>query len=301
MILKVENLTKKYGNFLALDKVSFQINQGDIFGFLGPNGSGKTTTIRILATISRADSGTVILDGHNLFTNPNYVRSIINYMPESFGLYGWMSAEEYLKMFSNVYKVKYQDDLLKSVGLGENRKQNISTFSRGMKQRLGFARSLINSPKLLLLDEPTSGLDPLGRIEIQDLLKQINKTKGITILLSTHLLDDVDRLCNRIAIINKGKIVEEGKLEELEEFGAQRLLVRTSKKPNKILKIPDVDLSILDEGYLIELHRKATINETLEILIENKIDIQEVVAQKRKIEDLFIENIKTQNNEKRLH
>jgi ABC-2 type transport system ATP-binding protein len=217
-MLDVEKLTKRYGHVIALDNVSFHVKKGDIFGFLGPNGAGKTTTIRILTTILKYDSGKVEIDGHDVSQDPDYVKSIINSLPESFRCYDWMTAQEYLGFFAKLYGVQPEiNKLLNDVGLDSNITKPIGTYSHGMKQRLGIARALVNSPKLIILDEPTSGLDPIGRREIHNLLLHINKTKGTTIFLSTHLLDDVERLCNRIAIINKGKIIKEGSLSQLKK------------------------------------------------------------------------------------
>lgn len=219
MMIRVEGLVKKYNGHTALDGLDFSVEEGDIFGFLGPNGAGKTTTIRILTAIIRADSGTVLIDGHNIFQEPLAVKEIINALPESSGYYEWMKADEYLKFFSHLYEGREAKEdiykLLEVVGLNGKEGEFIRSFSRGMKQRLGIARALANRPKLLFLDEPTNGLDPQGRKDIHDLLTSINREQGTTIFLSTHLLDDVDRLCNRIAIINYGKIVRSGELDRM--------------------------------------------------------------------------------------
>jgi ABC-2 type transport system ATP-binding protein len=223
MIISVENLVKKYNGHTALDGLNFNVEAGDIFGFLGPNGAGKTTTIRILITMIKADSGNVLIDGHDIFQEPLVVKRIINALPESNGYYEWMTASEYLKFFSNLYeeKASKQDiyKLLEVVGLHGKEGHLIRSYSRGMKQRLGIARALINSPKLLFLDEPTNGLDPKGRRDIHDLLIDLNQKNSTTIFLSTHLLDDVERLCNRIAIINYGKIVKTGELNSMKGKG----------------------------------------------------------------------------------
>jgi ABC-2 type transport system ATP-binding protein len=223
MMISVENLGKKYNGHTALDGLNFSIEAGDIFGFLGPNGAGKTTTIRILTTMIQADSGNVLIDGHDIFQEPLEVKRIINALPESNGYYEWMTAYEYLKFFSCLYENKEtkQDmyNLLEVVGLHGKEGHFIRSFSRGMKQRLGIARALINSPKLLFLDEPTNGLDPKGRRDIHDLLIDLNQKHSTTIFLSTHLLNDVERLCNRIAIINYGKIVRKGELNSMKGKG----------------------------------------------------------------------------------
>jgi len=223
MIINVENLVKRYDGHTALDGLNFTVEDSDIFGFLGPNGAGKTTTIRILTAIIKADSGNVLIDGHNVFKELMAVKKIINALPESNGYYEWMTAYEYLEFFSNLYEEKESRQeiykLLDVVGLNGKEGHLIHSYSRGMKQRLGIARALINRPKLLFLDEPTNGLDPKGRRDIHDLLINLNREHGTTIFLSTHLLDDVERLCNRIAIINYGKIVRTGELDNMKGKG----------------------------------------------------------------------------------
>ncbi len=222
-MITVENLVKKYNGHTALDGLNFDVKEGDTFGFLGPNGAGKTSTIRILTGIIKADSGNVLVNGHNVLKESVEVKKIINALPESSGYYEWMTAGEYLEFFSNLYEEKKSKQgifkLLNDVGLNGKEGHLISSFSRGMKQRLGIARALINKPKLLFLDEPTNGLDPKGRRDIHDLLIDLNQKQGTTIFLSTHLLDDVERLCNRIAILNYGKIVRTGDLREMQGKG----------------------------------------------------------------------------------
>ncbi len=207
--IRTENLAKLYGKTKAVDNLSLNVVVGDFFGFLGPNGAGKTTTIRIITGILKPDEGVVIVGGD---------RKIIGVMPESRGFYEWMTAGEYLSFFAKLYgdknAVKTADEKLALVGLSSKRNSKISTFSRGMKQRLGLARAIINNPKVLLLDEPTLGLDPQGQEDIKVLLKKING-EGTTIFLSSHLLDEVAELCSHMAIINRGRLVAEGTLEQL--------------------------------------------------------------------------------------
>jgi ABC-2 type transport system ATP-binding protein len=238
MIISVENLVKRYDGYTALDGLNFSVEDGDIFGFLGPNGAGKTTTIRILTAIIKADSGNVLVDGRDVFREPLAVKKIINALPESNGYYEWMTAHEYLEFFSILYEEKASKPeihkLLEVVGLHGKEGHLIRSYSRGMKQRLGIARALINKPKVLFLDEPTNGLDPKGRRDIHDLLIDLNRQRGTTIFLSTHLLDDVERLCNRIAIINYGKIVRVGELDRMKEKGTIEDIFFLSTKEGKL-------------------------------------------------------------------
>jgi ABC-2 type transport system ATP-binding protein len=238
MIINVENLVKKYDGYTALDGLNFTVEHGDIFGFLGSNGAGKTTTIRILTAIIKADSGNVLIDGYDVFREPMAVKNIVNALPESNGYYEWMTAFEYLEFFSHLYEEKTSKqkihDLLETVGLLGKEGHFIRSYSRGMKQRLGIARALINRPKLLFLDEPTNGLDPKGRRDIHDLLIDLNRKGGTTIFLSTHLLDDVERLCNQIAIINYGTIVRIGELNRMKGKGSIEDVFFLSTKERKL-------------------------------------------------------------------
>ncbi|NOY68064.1 MAG: ABC transporter ATP-binding protein [Deltaproteobacteria bacterium] len=190
----------------------------DIYGFLGPNGSGKTTTLRILCGILLPDRGEVSVLGQNPASQRGLLRQRINILPESHGFYGWMLAGEYLRFFGRLYGLNLTDTdcrmHLQQVGLDSADRRPIRTFSRGMKQRVGIARALLNDPEILFLDEPTNGLDPKGRRDIHDLLLSLNREKGMTIIISTHILDDVERLCNRIAILHDKKIQYEGTLLE---------------------------------------------------------------------------------------
>jgi ABC-2 type transport system ATP-binding protein len=193
-VIEIRDLLKDFNEKTVLQGVSLIVNQGDIYGFLGPNGSGKTTTLRILLGILKPDAGEVSLLGLDPTTHGAQLRHRVNALPESHGLYGWMSAIDYLHFFGRLYGMDLSLDeyrtRLKQVGLDPFDRRPTRTYSRGMKQRLGIARAMINNPAMLLLDEPTNGLDPRGRREIHDLLRQLNREKGLTIMISTHILDD---------------------------------------------------------------------------------------------------------------
>jgi ABC-type multidrug transport system ATPase subunit len=220
-IVSVQNLSKSYGFTKAVDELNLHINQGEFFGFLGPNGAGKTTTIRMLTGIIMPDHGEITISGYPSTAKESIAR-MIGVIPEGRGFYEWMTADEYLRFFADLYSVarEQQEDLVTSllaeVDLLKRRRSRIDTYSRGMKQRLGLARALINTPRLLFLDEPTLGLDPQGQEDIQRLLKRLNE-KGVTIFLSSHLLDEVASLCTRLGIINHGTLIADGTLDELRE------------------------------------------------------------------------------------
>ncbi len=218
-IISANNLAKSYGSTKAVDGLHLEISEGEFFGFLGPNGAGKTTTIRMLTGIIEPDTGEITIAG-NAYPNLKPILHLIGVVPESRGFYDWMTAKEYLLFFAQLYSIpdppKKIDELLGKVNLSERKNSAIRTFSRGMKQRLGLARALVNDPKILFLDEPTLGLDPQGQEEIQNLLKQLNRN-GVTIFLSSHQLNEVSNLCSRVAIINKGRMVVQGTIAELQK------------------------------------------------------------------------------------
>lgn len=223
-ILQTHALSKRYGkgstSRMALDALTFEVYEGDVFGFVGPNGAGKTTTIRILSTLLEPSGGDAWVGGYSVREKPREVRRLLGYMPDFFGVYGELTVGEYLEFFAGCYNVPSHErpalinDLLELVDLGHRREDQVESLSRGMKQRLSLARTLIHDPQVLLLDEPASGLDPRARIEIRELLRELGRM-GKTIFFSTHILSDVAEICNRVAIVEGGKLVALDTMEAL--------------------------------------------------------------------------------------
>src|SRR5438128_8798496 len=211
-------LTRLYGSMIALNALNLTVNRGDLFGFIGSNGAGKTTTLRILATFLAPSGGTAQVLGHDVVRDADAVRHVIGYMPDFFGVYKDMEVTEYLDFFGACYKIpsaqreKTVSDVLELVGLSEKKGALIGALSRGMQQRLGLARVLIHDPKVLLLDEPASGLDPRARIEMMAILQELQRL-GKTIIISSHILSELQTLCNRVAIIEKGKLIYSGPVQ----------------------------------------------------------------------------------------
>jgi len=203
---------------VALNALDLTINRGDLFGFIGSNGAGKTTTLRILATFLTPSAGQARVLGHDVVRDADAVRHIIGYMPDFFGVYKDMEVTEYLDFFGACYKIpsaqreKTVNDVLELVGLSEKKGSLIGALSRGMQQRLGLARVLIHDPQVLLLDEPASGLDPRARIEMMAILQELQRL-GKTIIISSHILSELQTLCNRVAIIEKGKLIYSGPVQ----------------------------------------------------------------------------------------
>ena len=225
MSIVVENITKIYGTQKALDAVSFSIDSGEIVGFLGPNGAGKSTMMKIITTYISPTDGVVIVNGHQVATEPMLVKQSVGYLPEHNPLYLDMYVKEYIQFNAavhNVSKARIQE-VIEQVGLTPEAHKKISQLSKGYRQRVGIATALLHDPEVLILDEPTTGLDPNQLVEIRGLIKEIGKTK--TVLFSTHIMQEVEAVCDRVIIINKGKIVIDKKLNELKSNEQQMLEV----------------------------------------------------------------------------
>jgi ABC-2 type transport system ATP-binding protein len=219
-LVEIRNLTKRYGRFTALHDLNLTIERGAIYGFIGPNGAGKTTTMRILATLLEPSGGEAWVAGHAISGDPRPVRAAIGYMPDFFGVYDNMKVWEYLDFFAATYHVPRArrpamiDDLLTLVDLGTKRDNFVEELSRGMKQRLALARTLVHDPALLILDEPASGLDPRARIELRELLKEL-RLLGKTILISSHILTELAEMCTHIGIIERGQLLVSGDVGQI--------------------------------------------------------------------------------------
>jgi len=218
-MIECRDLTKKYGDLYALDRLTLKLNKGDCFGFIGPNGAGKTTTMRILATLLNPSWGEASVCGYSIYTGSKEIRRSIGYMPDFFGVYDDMKVTEYLEFFAAAYRIKGADrrkkcdQVLELVDLGYKRDALVTSLSRGMTQRLGLARVLLHEPQVLLLDEPASGLDPRARIEMRELIKEL-RGMNKTIMVSSHILPELADICNKIGIIERGKLIFNGTVEE---------------------------------------------------------------------------------------
>lgn len=217
--IEIQNLSKHYGEIRAVDDLSMTVLPGDIYGFLGPNGSGKSTTIRMMLSLIRPTSGRILLFGRDLATDRYKTLSRLGALIEKPDFYNYLSARKNLEILgklSSIPNLKYRvDEMLDLVGLLPRAKSTVRTYSLGMKQRLGIAQSLLHDPDLIILDEPTNGLDPQGQKEIRDLVKSLNQEKNITIMISSHILFEIEQIASRMIIIDKGKALVEGNVQEL--------------------------------------------------------------------------------------
>ena len=215
MSIQVKNISKFYGKQKALNNISFSLKSGEIVGFLGPNGAGKSTMMKIITTYIKQDKGEVIVNGFNTLTEENKVKTSVGYLPEHNPLYVEMYVLEYLEFLAIIHKIDkdYINKVVELVGLTPEKHKKINQLSKGYRQRVGLAGALIHNPEVLILDEPTTGLDPNQLIEIRNLIRKIGKTK--TVLFSTHIMQEVEAVCDRVIILNKGNIVADNTIDEL--------------------------------------------------------------------------------------
>lgn len=301
-MLKIENLCKNYGKFQAVNNLNLHIPKGEIFGFVGPNGAGKTTTMKIICGLLSATSGSAIVDGIDVLHNPRALKSRIGYMPDFFGVYDDLKVIEYLEFYASIYNIRGKEsekvcnDLLELVDLVEKRESYVDSLSRGMKQRLCLARSLVHNPDLLVLDEPASGLDPRARVEMKEILKTL-QSMGKTIIISSHILPELAELCTTIGIVERGKLVISGTVDEIMKKAnhSQTLKIKVLGKLDEtvqILREYDNLGNIITSGTnIIEASIKgdeAFMSSLLIRLIEEKIPVVSFNQLDGNLEEIFM-------------
>lgn len=243
-MLDIENLTKRYGKFLAVNNLNMHIDKGEIFGFVGPNGAGKTTTMKIVCGLLDATSGSVTVDGVDALGHPDDIKRKVGYVPDFFGVYDNLKTMEYMEFFGSMYGMSREDvddiadGLLELVNLSDKKDVFVDTLSRGMKQRLCVARALIHNPDLLVLDEPNSGLDPRARFEMKEILKNLS-SMGKTILISSHILPELSEMCTSIGIMDRGQLVTAGHVDEImgKSGGGMRIHIKIAEADSRVNEV----------------------------------------------------------------
>lgn len=299
-MIEVEGLTKDYGKRRAIENLSFSAEKGEILGFLGPNGAGKTTTMRILSGYMPPSSGTARIGGYDIIQNSIDVRRIVGYLPETVPLYNDMTVFSYLKYMADLRHLVDSDgeveEVLERVHMEDRADGYIANLSKGMRQRIGLAQALLHSPEVLILDEPTIGLDPGQIIEVRNLIKEIGKEK--TVLLSTHILSEAQQVCDRVLIINNGRIVVEDSPEHLQMrlTGAQHVMLRVTKNVDELLpsinKINGVEAVKKISEDTLEINVSPAIDARPDIArttLKKGYDLLELRAINLSLEDIFLE------------
>lgn len=243
-MIETRNLTKRYGNLVAVNDINLKLEEGDVFGFIGPNGSGKTTTMRMIATLLNPDHGEAYVCGKSIYTNQEEIRRLVGFMPDFFGVYDDMTVLEYLEFFCAAYRIdssarrKVCEEKLELVDMSFKRDAMVNELSRGQTQRIGLARTLLHEPQVLLLDEPASGLDPRARIEIRNLLKRLGELKK-TVIVSSHILPELADVCTRVGMIEKGNLIVDGNVAEVMKKARQRIVlhIRVKERTDEAAKL----------------------------------------------------------------
>ncbi|WP_312072103.1 ABC transporter ATP-binding protein [Anaerotignum propionicum] len=301
-MLEIKDLVKNYGKFTAVDRLTLSVGKGAICGFVGPNGAGKTTTMRIMSGLLNATSGNVIIDGVDVTKNPRALREKIGYMPDFFGVYDNLKVTEYMDFYAGAYGIAYKDrapiidNLLEIVDLSHKKDSYVDSLSRGMKQRLCLARSLVHDPELLILDEPASGLDPRARVEMKEVLKQLQEM-GKTIIISSHILPELAEMCTEVCIINHGKLAAQGSVQEIMQKLSQKRIIhieplREMERMIQILKEQPMIRSIVENTKDVELDFTGTneeLSNVLKQLILADIPLLSFKEKEGNLEEVFMQ------------
>lgn len=301
-MLYINDLTKNYGSFTAVNHLSLHIPEGDLFGFVGPNGAGKTTTIRIVCGLLRASGGSVRIGGNVTAVGSKAMKRMIGYVPDFFGVYDNLKVREYMDMYGSMYGMysrdiaKLTDDLLELVNLSDKKEDYVDTLSRGMKQRLCVARALLHNPRLLILDEPSSGLDPRARVEMKELLKNLH-SMGKTIVISSHILSELSEMCNSIGIMNRGQLITAGRIEDIMQqiSGGKRMHIQIASGMETAVRILQEQVGIriesVRENEIIMLFGGADeqISALIGHMIQNQVVLTGFYREEGSLESLFMQ------------
>lgn len=307
-MISVKHLTKYYGEHLAVDDISFEITEGHVYGFLGPNGAGKSTTMNIITGCLSATDGTVLIDGHDIFEEPDEAKKLIGYLPEHPPLYMNESPLEYLKFVGEAKGLRGTEltaqvnEVIEKTGILNVKNRRISALSKGYKQRVGIAQALLGNPKVIILDEPTVGLDPIQIIEIRDLITELGKTH--TVIFSSHILSEVQAICDQIVMIARGKLVAFGEPEELQKqlLAPNEIILTTNATGSEIKElltsieqITEIEAEDTESEFTIA-HIKSEHEDIYDLsasvfrafAVSEKV-IYEMTLKKGNLEDIFIE------------
>lgn len=304
-MIEVQHVCKTFRQFRAVWDLSFECADGDIFGFVGPNGAGKTTTMRMMATLLDPDYGDIKIDGVSVLDEPEEIRRIIGYMPDYIGVYEGVEIREYLEFFAAAYRIepekrkKLVDEIMEITDLTSVEKKDVSTLSKGMRQRLCLAKTLVHDPKVLILDEPAAGLDPRARIELRLLLKELQKL-GKTIIISSHILTELSDMCNSVGIIERGIMLKAGRIDDIlaERSGGQlnqqklflKVLGSADETVTILRSLPDIGGVEIDRGLITFTFAQPIESNPglLRELLNRNVQVVTMAPATQNLEDIFL-------------
>jgi len=293
MSVKVQNLSKNYGQQKAVNQISFEIKSGEVVGFLGPNGAGKSTTMKMITGFIENNGGLIEVCGIDANKQPLLIKEKIGYLPENNPLYYDMYVKEYLTFVANVYQLKNPKErvaaMIEKTGLQREQHKKIGQLSKGYKQRVGIAQAMIHDPEVLILDEPTSGLDPNQLVDIRNLITDLGKEK--TVILSTHIMQEVEAMCQRVIIINKGKLVADNKVERLKNTSSKHIQVKFKAKGKKAsqFQIDHVNFDDIDNGFILASSKNIEnlAEQIFSFCVKNQIILLHLEQENFSLEDVF--------------
>ncbi len=311
-MIEIRDLTKRYGSFTALDHLNLSLEEGVVFGFVGANGAGKSTTFSILATLLSPTSGDALINGKSVVKEPKEVRKQIGYMPDFFGVYDQLKVDEYLDFYGASYGIQLAErqvlipQLLELVNLTSKRYEYVDLLSRGMKQRLCLARALIHDPKVLILDEPASGLDPRARVEMRDILRNL-KSMGKTILISSHILPELAEMCDEIGVIDNGKLIAHGNVAAIQAQlqGEKRIVLKITDRLEEVRAFLEEDphvssIDVIGNRLELAFNYRGTNVEQVALLkkaILADLPIYALNEEEKDLEDVFMAITKGADNQ----
>ena len=295
-IVEVEGLSKSFGRVRALDQISLSVAEGEVFGFLGPNGAGKTTTIRILLGLQHADGGTARIGGHDCWTNHSRAARLFGATLEQPALYGFLSGRDNLRLFARTLGAvdeKQITELLGLVGMTERANDKVKRYSMGMRQRLALAQAMLGKPRLLILDEPTNGLDPNGIHGLRIILRKLATDQGLTIFFSSHLLSEVEELCDRVVVLHRGVVKAAGPLSELMNVKGYRYRIDVSDVDRAMEIVRSIDGASVERGTVKDsitvISEKDIARIINHALVSAGVGVDQLVHAQRGLEDVYIE------------
>jgi ABC-2 type transport system ATP-binding protein len=291
-LLKVSKLEKSFGSFKAVDNIDFNVYEGDIYGFLGPNGAGKSTTLRMILGLIKPNSGDIYINDESIFGNKRKFLNNIGALIERPDFHKNLTGYQNLKILFKLSGIKNKtriDDVLNDVGLYDKKDQKVGGYSQGMKQRLGIAQTLLHEPSLIILDEPSNGLDPQGQADMRSLILKINKSMGITIIISSHILNEIEKISNRMIVINKGKKIVEGYVTELMNNDSLRVSFKTDETTilQDFFNKENISFNIKDDTLVAPINENE-ISPLISKIVNNNIQLREV-KQLKTLEELFLD------------
>lgn len=301
-MLEARQINKSFKKFQAVKDLSLHLDEGESVGLLGPNGAGKSTTISVLSTLMQADSGSLIYKGEDCFKNPKPLRQALGLVPQEIALYPELSAYENLKFFGKIYQLKGTEledkiqSILEDIGLKDRQKDRVENFSGGMKRRLNIGVALIQAPQVLVMDEPTVGIDPQSRSHILDMVKRLNQSQGMTVLYTSHYMEEVEKLCDRVYIMDHGEVIAAGTIEDLKSILNNEktiqvdLVQKSTAFKEKLLDQTHIkQVQETDQGFqLIVSNEKESMTQVFEIAQELKLEINHLSIKNPSLEDVFL-------------